>query len=159
MKIGFYAGSFDPFTVGHLHIVKTASKLFDKVIVGIGINPKKTRRFDKDKMCLAIEKLLKSENILNAECILFDGLTADVAKEMGASFLIRGVRNGIDYDFEENLALVNEELSNIDTIYIRAGAFGAVSSSMVFELLKRNKDVSKYIPAHIIDVVTEEFKK
>ena len=155
MKVGFYAGSFDPFTIGHLHIVKTASKLFDKVVVGIGVNPKKTRRYSKEKMCEAIKKLMKEQNILNVECILFDGLTADVAKDYGASFLIRGVRNGIDYDFEENLALINEEIANIDTIYIRAGAYGAVSSSMVYELIKRDKDVSKYIPPFVIDVIKE----
>jgi len=155
MKVGFYAGSFDPFTIGHLHIVKVASKIFDKVIVGIGVNPKKTRRFDKIKMKEAIEKLLKSEDVNNFEVITFDGLTADVASEYGAEFLIRGVRNGIDYDSEENLALINEEIADIDTIYVRAGEYGVISSSMVFELLKRNKDVSKYIPKFIIDVIKE----
>ena len=155
MKVGFYAGSFDPFTIGHLHIVKVASKIFDKVVVGIGVNPKKTRRFDKIKMKEAIEKLLKSEDVNNFEVITFDGLTADVASEYGAEFLIRGVRNGIDYDFEENLALINEEIAGIDTIYVRAGEYGAISSSMVFELLKRNKGVSKYIPKFIIDVIKE----
>lgn len=155
MKVSFYAGSFDPFTIGHLHIVNIASKIFDKVIIGIGVNPKKTRRYDKTKMKEAIEKVLKSENINNFEVIIFDGLTADVAKEYGADFLIRGVRNGIDYDFEENLALINEEISGIDTIYIRAGANGSISSSMVFELLNRNKDVSKYIPKYVLDVVKE----
>lgn len=155
MKVGFYAGSFDPFTIGHLHIVKVASKIFDKVVVGIGVNPKKTRRFDKIKMKEAIKKLLKSEDVNNFEVITFDGLTADVASEYGAEFLIRGVRNGIDYDFEENLALINEEIAGIDTIYVRAGEYGAISSSMVFELLKRNKDVSKYISKFIIDVIKE----
>ena len=155
MKVGFYAGSFDPFTIGHLHIVKVASIIFDKVVVGIGVNPKKTRRFDKIKMKESIEKLLKSEDVNNFEVITFDGLTADVASEYGAEFLIRGVRNGIDYDFEENLALINEEIAGIDTIYVRAGEYGAISSSMVFELLKRNKDVSKYIPKFIIDVIKE----
>lgn len=155
MKVSFYAGSFDPFTIGHLHIVNIASKIFEKVIIGIGVNPKKTRRYDKTKMKEAIEKVLKSENINNFEVIIFDGLTADVAKEYGADFLIRGVRNGIDYDFEENLALINEEISGIDTIYIRAGANGSISSSMVFELLNRNKDVSKYIPKYVLDVVKE----
>ena len=155
MKIGFYAGSFDPFTIGHLHIVKVASKIFDKVVVGIGVNPKKIRRFDKIKMKGAIEKLLLSENVKNFEVITFDGLTADVANQYGAEFLIRGVRNGIDYDFEENLALINEEIAGIDTIYIRAGEFGAISSSMVCELLKRNKDVSKYIPEFVIDIIKE----
>ena len=155
MKIGFYAGSFDPFTIGHLHIVKVASKIFDKVIVGVGINPKKTRRFDRIKMKEAIEKLLKYKSIKNVEVIIFEGLTADVAKKYNADFLIRGVRNGIDYDFEENLALINEEISGIDTIYIRAGQYGAISSSMVYELLKRNKDVSKYIPNFVIDIIKE----
>ena len=155
MKVGFYAGSFDPFTIGHLHIVKVSSKIFDKVVVGIGVNPKKTRRFDKIKMKEAIEKLLKSVDVNNFEVITFDGLTADVASEYGAEFLIRGVRNGIDYDFEENLALINEEIAGIDTIYVRAGEYGAISSSMVFELLKRNKDVSKYIPKYVIDVIQQ----
>ena len=155
MKVGFYAGSFVPFTIGHLHIVIVSSRIFDKVVVGIGVNPKKTRRFDKFKMKEAIENILKSENVDNFEVITFDGLTADVASEYGAEFLIRGVRNGIDYDFEENLALINEEIAGIDTIYVRAGEYGALSSSMVFELLKRNKDVSKYIPKYIIDVIKE----
>lgn len=153
MKVGFYAGSFDPFTIGHLHIVKVASKIFDKVVIGIGINSQKTRRFDKMKMKDAIAKLLKAEHLENCEVITFDNLMADVASEYNADFLIRGIRNGIDYDFEENLALMNEEISGIDTIYVRAGAYGAVSSSMVFELLKHNKDVSKYLPAQILDVV------
>ena len=153
MKVGFYAGSFDPFTIGHLHIVKVASKIFDKVVIGIGINSQKTRRFDKMKMKDAIAKLLKAENLENCEVITFDNLMADVASEYNADFLIRGIRNGIDYDFEENLALMNEEISGIDTIYVRAGAYGAVSSSMVFELLKHNKDVSKYLPAQILYVV------
>ncbi len=156
MKTGFYAGSFDPFTIGHLHIIKVSSKIFDRVIIGIGVNPKKTRRFDKIKMKNAIEKLLKSENIKNVEVITFDGLTADTAIEFKADFLIRGVRNGIDYDFEENLAVINEEIAGIDTIYVRSGELGAISSSMVFELLKRNKDVSKYIPKFVIDVIKEQ---
>jgi len=155
MKIGFYAGSFDPFTVGHLHIVKVASRIFDKVIVGIGVNSKKARRFDKLKMKEAIEKLLKYENIQNCEVIIFDGLTTDIANEYGAEFLIRGLRNGVDYDFEENLALINEEISGLETIYIRSGKYGAVSSSMVYELLKHNKDVSKYVPKFIMDIVIE----
>ena len=153
MRIGFYAGSFDPFTVGHLHVVKVASKLFDKVIVGIGINSEKSRRFDKNKMKTAIENSLKAEGVNNVECVIFDDLTVDAAIKCGASFLIRGIRNGVDYGNEENLALINEEISGLDTVYIRAGQFGCISSSMVNELLKRDKDVSKYLPKHVLDVV------
>ena len=153
MRIGFYAGSFDPFTIGHLHVTKLASGLFDKVVVGIGINSSKTRRFDKEKMKEAISKFLKSEKIENVEVITFDGLTADVAKQCGASYLIRGLRNSMDYNDEENLALINKEISGLETIYLRSGNYGVISSTMVFELLKRGKDVSKYIPPYVIDVV------
>ena len=156
MSVGFYAGSFDPFTVGHLHVVKVASKIFDKVIVAIGVNPKKSRRFDKDEMKAAIEKLLKFEKVKNFEVIIFDGLTAEVAKECGAKFLVRGIRNGADYDEEENLAAINEEIAGVETVFIRSGKFGAVSSTMVFELFTRNKDVSKYVPKFVLDVVTKK---
>ena len=155
MRIGFYAGSFDPFTVGHLHIVKVASKVFDKVIIGIGVNPLKSRRYSSERLKSAIESILQREGLHNFECIIYEGLTADVAKEYKADFLIRGLRNGSDYDFEENLALINYEVSDIDTIYFRAGSHGAVSSSMVYELIKRNKDVSKYLPPEIVELITK----
>ena len=150
MKIGFYAGSFDPFTIGHLNLVRKAATLFDKVIIGMGVNPKKTRTFDKNLMKDAINELFRNEGLSNCECIIYEGLTIDVAKVYNTTYLIRGIRNGMDYDFEENLALVNEELSSIDTIYLRAGLYGAVSSSMVKELLAHKKDVSKYLPKEIL---------
>ena len=156
MRVGFYAGSFDPFTLGHLHIIKVASKVFDKVVVGIGINPDKSRRYDSSNIKVAIEKVLHREKITNFEVIVYDGLTADVAKEYKAQFLIRGLRNGSDYDFEENLALINYEVSDIDTLYFRAGKYGAVSSSMVYELIKRGKDVSMYLPKEIIELVVNK---
>lgn len=153
MKIGFYAGSFDPFTIGHFHIVKTASKLFDKVYVGIGINPQKNPRYNREDMKNAINLLFKNQNLNNCECILFEGLTADTATKMQASYLIRGLRNGMDYEFEENLALINQEISGLDTIYIRAGKFGAISSSMVYELIKNNKNTDNYLPKEINDLI------
>lgn len=156
MRIGFYAGSFDPFTVGHLHIVKTASQMFDKVIVGMGVNPSKTRKYDKDDMVQAMMETFKSNGLDNVECVIYDGLTYDVAVASGATILIRGIRNGMDYDYEENLAQINQELSGLDTIYLRAGEFGMVSSSMVYELIKRDKPVSKYLPEEILKLVKGE---
>ena len=152
-KIGFYAGSFDPFTNGHLHVVKKAAALFDKVIIGIGINPKKTRRFEVDIMLEAINKTLQEENLINVEVIKYEGLTAKVAKDNGCTYLIRGIRNGMDYEYEENIAAINEEISDLDTIYIRAGKLGIVSSSMVMELCSNSMDISKYVPNEIAKVV------
>lgn len=156
MKIGFYAGSFDPFTEGHLHIVKVASKMFDKVIVGIGNNANKKRRYSVDKMEKAINQVFKNNGLTNCECIAYDGLTCDVASKYNVTFLIRGIRNGMDYDQEENLALVNQEISGIDTVYFRAGSFGAISSSMVYTLILNNKDVSKYLPKEILELTKGE---
>ena len=152
-RVGFYAGSFDPFTNGHLHVIEVASKIFDKVIVGIGINNLKVRRFDQDKMKEAIEKVINSNNLNNVEVITYDNLTVDSAKESGANFLIRGIRNGMDYDYEENIALINEEISGLDTIYVRAGRLGALSSSMIMELLEAGRDVSKFLPKEILDII------
>lgn len=152
-RIGFYAGSFDPFTNGHLHVIKVSSKIFDKVIVGIGVNPLKERRFNQDEMKEAIKNVIKSNNLENVEVITYDNLSVDCAKENGANFLIRGIRNGMDYDYEENIALINEEISGLDTIYVRAGKLGALSSSMVMELLEFGKDVSNFLPKEILDII------
>ncbi|MBQ8762393.1 MAG: pantetheine-phosphate adenylyltransferase [Clostridia bacterium] len=156
MKIGFYAGSFDPFTFGHLKVIEKASVLFDKVIVGIAVNTEKQRRFDKIAMQNAMNKVFENYNLKNVECICYNTLSAEIAKQYNTTFFIRGIRNGSDYDYEENLALINQEVSGIDTIYIRAGDLGAVSSSMVYELYKNGKDISKYAPKEIIDVIKGE---
>lgn len=152
-RVGFYAGSFDPFTNGHLHVIEVSRKMFDKVIVGIGINTLKERRFDQNKMKEAIEKVMEANGFDNVSVITYDNLSVDAAKEHGANFLIRGIRNGMDYDYEENVALINEEISGLDTIYVRAGKLGALSSSMVMELLQFGKDVSKFLPKEILNIL------
>lgn len=153
MKIGFYAGSFDPFTNGHLHVVVQSAKLFDKVIVGIGGNSEKARRFDKELMQKAIEQVMARNNLDNVSVISYDNLSVDAATEYHSTFLIRGIRNGMDYEYEENVASVNKEISKLDTVYFRAGKLGTISSSMVMELLRYNKDVSKYLPKEVLELV------
>ena len=156
MKIGFYAGSFDPFTNGHLHVITESAKLFDKVIVGIGIHPTKKRRFDQILMQKAMEEVLTRNNLDNVTVISYENLSIDVAKKYNATFLVRGIRNGMDYEYEENMASINEELAGIDTVYIRAGNLGNISSSMVMELLRYGKDVSKYLPKEILELVKNQ---
>lgn len=156
MEICFYPGSFDPFTNGHLHVVEKSAQLFDKVIIGIGINSSKSRRFDKYKMKNAIELMLKNRGLANVEVITYDNLCVDAALAVGAKFIVRGIRNGFDYDYEENLASINEEISGLDTIYIRAGLLGSISSSMVVDLMRNNRDVSKYLPKEIMKAIEDE---
>lgn len=155
MNIAFYSGSFDPFTNGHLHVVIKSAQLFDKVVIGIGVNPNKARKFDKDLMKNAIEKVLIRENLSSKVSVLtYDNLSIDAALKSQANFLVRGIRNGMDYEYEENMASINEELSGgLDTIYIRAGSLGNISSSMVLELLRNGKDVSRYLPPEIMNLM------
>ncbi len=156
--IGFYAGSFDPFTNGHLAIVKKASKCFEKVIVGIGYNSEKKPRVDKNKMKEAIEKTISEENLLNVEVVLYSGPTVDEAKKFNSNMLIRGLRNGTDYEYEENISAINEKIAGIDTCYFRAGDLGYLSSSIVMELFENSKDISKFVPKAVEDLLNEERK-
>lgn len=156
MKVGFYSGSFDPFTNGHLHIVKTASHIFDTVIIGIGINYQKKRRYDINLMKEAIEQTLKTENLNNVKVITYNALTVNIATSYHANFLIRGLRNDTDYAYEENLSQINEDISGLDTIYLRSSGLGFISSSMVAELIAYHKDVSKYLPKDILDNINKE---
>ena len=151
--IGFYAGSFDPFTNGHLAIVKKASNCFEKVIIGIGYNSDKKPRVDKNKMKEAIEKTIKDEKLNNVEVVLYTGLTVDKAKELNANILIRGLRNGTDYEYEENISAINEKVAGIDTCYFRAGDLGYLSSSIVMELFENKKDISKFVPKAVEELL------
>ena len=144
--IGFYAGSFDPFTNGHLAIVKKAAKCFDEVIIGIGYNTDKTERISKTKMKQAIEQVIKDENLNNVQVVLYQGLTVDKAKECNASILVRGLRNGTDYEYEENISAINEKIAGMDTCYFRAGDLGYLSSSIVMEVFNNGKPIDKFVP-------------
>lgn len=148
-----YAGSFDPFTIGHLHVLKQACLVFDKVFVAIAVNSAKSRRVDKIVMKDAISKVLINNGLDNAEVVIFEGLTVDFAKQVGAKFLVRGLRNGTDYEYEENLAVVNSKISGVETIYFRAGKTAHISSSVVMELHKYGKNISKWVPEEILEVL------
>ncbi len=151
--VGFYAGSFNPFTNGHLQIVKKAAKCFDKVIVGIGHNVEKKERIDRNKMKQAIDKTIVEENLKNVEVIIYDGLTIDKARECKADILIRGLRNGTDYEYEENISAINEKMANMDTCYFRAGDLGYLSSSIVMELYNNNKGINRYVPRAVAELL------
>ena len=148
-----YPGSFDPFTNGHLDIVKKASALFDEVYVVIGVNSKKHRTIPSDKMKAAIEQTLKDLQIENVTITIFDGLVAKYAKANGIRYMIRGLRNNMDYNYEENIAEVNKLINpDMEYVYFRAENV-AVSSSMVKELRSYDQDVSMYVPKAVFDIL------
>lgn len=153
--IGFYAGSFDPFTNGHLQVVKKASKCFDKVIIGIGYNAEKKTRVEKEKMKEAIEKTIQELNLKNVSVTIYTGLTVDEAKKNNCDILIRGLRNGTDYQYEENISEINEQISGLDTCYFRAGKLGYLSSSFVMGLVNNNKSIDEYVPKHVAELLKQ----
>ena len=151
--IGFYAGSFDPFTNGHLAIVKKSAQCFEKVIIGIGYNTEKKERINKSEMKKAIEQVIKDEELKNVEVVLYEGLTVDKAKECKCDILIRGLRNGTDYEYEENISAINEKMAGMDTCYFRAGDLGYISSSVVIDFYKSGKDIDMLVPKAVADLL------
>ena len=155
MRTGLFVGSFDPFTNGHYEIVKKSLALFDKVVIGIGINSNKKRLFEKDIMKNAISELFKNEIAKGKiEVIVYDGLTAEIAKQYNINYIIRGLRNSNDYNYEEEIATANELLFEIDTIYLRA-KYSYISSTLVRELVSRNKDISNLVPKEIFYAIKD----
>lgn len=155
MKEAVYPGSFDPFTNGHLDIVKKASALFDKVAIVVAINKTKSKTYDVNKMCKAIESTLAENNITNCVVGIWDGLIADLMQNWNVKYLIRGLRNTMDYNYEENIAEVNKLINpNIEYVYFRADN-SAISSSMVKELYSFGQDVSQYVSQAVSKVLEE----
>lgn len=152
-NIAVYAGSFDPFTNGHLSIVKDAAEVFDYIYIVIAHNSEKKRFIHEKKMENAIETCLKNNGLENCRVVVSNGMVADFCKQYNAKYLVRGLRNTSDYLYEENIAKINHEINpELKTVYFRA-INDTISSSMVRELLKYGKDVSKYLPKEVYNIV------
>ncbi len=152
-KTAIYPGSFDPFTNGHLDIVRKACDIFDRVWIVIGVNAEKRRSFPADRMADAITETLTEQGITNFEVVIWDGLVAEFAKRMGTTYMIRGLRNNMDYNYEENVASVNKLINpELEYVYFRSNNI-AVSSSMVKELHSYGKDVSAFVPPEVLPLL------
>ena len=150
-----YAGSFDPFTNGHLSVVEEASRLFDKVFVCIANNPSKNRKTDVREMALAIGRVLGSKGLDNVQVVITKGLVAEFCEINDIEYLVRGLRNTSDYMYEENIAKINHEINpELKTIYFRAKN-DVISSSMVRELHSFGKDISQYLPPEVHEIFTK----
>ncbi|MDD2445744.1 MAG: pantetheine-phosphate adenylyltransferase [Clostridia bacterium] len=153
MKKAFFAGSFDPFTIGHFQIVRKAREIFDTIFIGIGVNSNKKRVYDDMEMKTAIEKMLKSQQFENVVVITYNELTVDAAKRLGCKWLVRGVRNEIDYKYEEEIADYNYRMAHMQTIYFRAeNEFKEISSSKVREI-DRTKNTDGFVPKEVIELM------
>ena len=156
-RIALFPGSFDPFTNGHLNTVERASLLFDKVIVGIFTNTTKKPLFSADeKEMLTIEATKHLDNVKVVS--QSEGLTITIAKDLGANFLIRGVRNSQDYEYEKNIASMNRQMdADIDTVFLLSDeAYSNISSSMIKEIARFKGDVSAFVPACVYKALKEK---
>lgn len=152
MRVALFAGSFDPPTVGHVDLVRRGAVLFDRVVVSVGHNPAKAGMFTADERLALFRDALGPEPAVGWSS--FTGLVVDEARNVGASVLLRGFRGASDFELEGRNALGNRDLSGIETLFLVSDPRWAhVSSSLVREIARFGGDVSKYVPAPILDRV------
>ena len=154
-----YAGSFDPFTNGHMDVVRQACGIFDQVVIAIARNSGKgPRNYPTEILRPILREILQRERLFNCGILVVDGLTVSACKEIGANYLVRGIRSTSDFLAEEDMARVNRMLApNIKTVYLRAEN-DALSSSAVRELLKCGQDISRYVPPEI-KIMIERYER
>jgi pantetheine-phosphate adenylyltransferase len=150
-KIAIYPGSFDPITNGHIDLIRRASTLFDKVIVGITQNSKKTSFLNIDDRIQITNTALK--NIDNIEVLSFDTLLVDFANAQNAQVILRGLRAVSDFEYEFQLSGMNKHLNpNIETLFMTpAEQYANISSSLVREILSLGGDISAFVPKSVED--------
>ena len=144
-RVALFPGSFDPFTRGHESIVRRALPLFDKFVIAIGVNADKRSFMTMEQRKAWIESIFKDSP--QVEVITYTTMTVDVAREVGAQFIVRGVRLIQDFENEKHLAEVNRDLTGIETILLYTlPEYSHISSSIVRELFRFGQDVSPYLP-------------
>ena len=158
-KIGLFTGSFDPMTNGHMDLIERASKLFDKLYVGIFYNPHKNGFLPIEDRLKTVEKAVA--HLENVQVIAsHDELVVDVARKLGVHVLVRGLRNVADLQYEASFDFYNHQLAGeIETVYLHSRPEHVyISSSAVRELLKFGQDISKYVPNAVLEELKHEEK-
>ena len=156
-RIAVFPGSFDPITKGHVDIVMRAIPLFDEVIIAVGSNSVKSSLFSIEKRMNWLEKVFKDEDKIKVG--QYEGLTVHYCREVNANYLVRGLRNASDFDYEKTISQLNNIVGdNIDTVFlISKPEYSHISSTIVREIIKGKGNIKSFIPEEIIidyDVIT-----
>lgn len=145
MKRAIFPGSFDPLTLGHYDIIKRSVKLFDEVIVAIGINADKKYMFSLEERQQFIEEAFKDEPKVTV--VTYKGLTVDFCRKNNVEFILRGLRNPADFEFEKAIAHTNRDLAPIETVFLlTAASTSYISSSIVRDVIRNDGDYTKLVP-------------
>ncbi len=150
LKTALFPGSFDPFTLGHQDIVRRALPLFDELIIGVGENIDKSYLFSLEKRMAMIRNLYVQEPKISVQS--YSGLTIDFAKEVGTDFLLRGIRNPSDFEFEKSIAQANRQMNpSLDTVFLLTTArYAYISSSIVRDVIRHGGNASVFLPENLI---------
>lgn len=159
MKKVIYPGTFDPVTYGHIDIVKRAVELFDEVVVTVAVNPTKSQLFSTPERVTMLEESLKNYKRVNIDS--FDGLVVEHAKQVGATGIIRGLRQISDFEFEFQMALMNRKLAgNITTIFLMPHEkYTYLNSTVIRNLASLHADVSDFVPPIVQKALKKKFQK
>ena len=145
MRKAVFPGSFDPITLGHQDIIKRSIPLFDEIVIAIGVNADKKYMFSLEDRKRFIEETFKDE--AKVSVITYEGLTIDLCHQIKAEFILRGLRNPADFEFEKAIAHTNRALSNIETIFLLTAAETSfISSSIVRDVIRNGGDYQKLVP-------------
>jgi pantetheine-phosphate adenylyltransferase len=149
MRRALFPGSFDPITLGHHDIIKRGIKLFDEVVVAIGVNADKKYMFSLEERKSFIEEVFKNQP--KVKVVTYEGLTIDFCEEIEAQFILRGLRNPADFEFEKAIAHTNRRLSKIDTVFLLTAAKTSfISSSIVRDVIRNNGDYTVLVPDSVV---------
>jgi len=149
-KIAVFPGSFDPITVGHVDLLIRAIPLFDKIVIAIGVNSQKKYLFDLDQRLKWLKEVFA--DYPTVEVTHFEGLTANFCKKLDAKYLLRGLRNASDFDYEKTISQMNNIVGDgIETIFLISNPeFSHISSTIVREIIKGKGDVSAFVPKQVL---------
>jgi pantetheine-phosphate adenylyltransferase len=152
-RIGLFPGTFDPLTFGHLDIIERALPLFDKLFIGIGVNSSKAPMFSADQRLEWLNKIFEKEPRI--ETIIYEGLTVDCCKRIGANYIVRGIRYVNDFEYEKAIADMNRSLDgHIETVFLTClPKYTSVASTLVRDVLRYGGDVSQFVPDVVLKTV------
>lgn len=160
-RIGVYPGTFDPITLGHLDIIRRGAKLVDRLIVGVTTNPSKNPMFSPDERIAMVERELAEHGIANASVVGFNALLMRFAEKQGASVIIRGLRAVADFEYEYQMAGMNQQLNNrIETVFLMADvSLQPIASKLVKEIAMFGGDISAFVTPSVRDQVVARIEE